>query len=505
MPYGTAYFISCTFPFLRRKETALFDFTIALQANSKTPLYEQLYQAIADQIRKGNLKYPDLLPSKRALEEMMKVSHSTIETAYSLLSAEGYIESIPRVGYRVNRRIPMPFTVLSMAKPGMDRIRSVSGSKTQEPKEENADRYLSFSTGDVDTSLFPYSSWARIYKEVVYQNPDLLQRGEAVGDLHLRKTLAAFLNQYRGVVCGPQQIIVGSGAEYLLGLLIQLFDEDITIGLEDPGYPAVRRILTNYGRFYLSLDMDQKGLKEEQLYQKKIDLVYVTPSHQFPMGTTMPAERRSRILSWAEKCGGYIIEDDYDSEFRYRSRPLKALQGLDKAGRVIYMGTFSRSLAPSIRVAFMVLPQELMKRYQQKFGKQSCTVSRFEQQVLAEFIDRGLYVRHLRRCTNLYKKKEARLIEDLTAIKGSFVSGQGAGLHFLLHLPSVSREGLIRAAQTYRLQLHFLDEYAEKTQMPYPILVIGFGGLSFEQMSQNAQALTKAVETAQEGQTLRSQ
>ena len=287
--------------------------------------------------------------------------------------------------------------------------------------------------------------------------------------------------------------------------MIQLFDEDITIGLEDPGYPAVRRILTNYGRFYLSLDMDQKGLKEEQLYQKKIDLVYVTPSHQFPMGTTMPAERRSRILSWAEKSGGYIIEDDYDSEFRYRSRPLKALQGLDKAGRVIYMGTFSRSLAPSIRVAFMVLPQELMERYQQKFGKQSCTVSRFEQQVLAEFIDRGLYVRHLRRCTNLYKKKEARLIEDLTAIKGSFVSGQGAGLHFLLHLPSVSREGLIRAAQTYRLQLHFLDEYAEKAQMPYPILVIGFGGLSFEQMSQNAQALTKAVETAQEGQTLRSQ
>lgn len=483
----------------------MFDFTIALQANSKTPLYEQLYQAIADQIRKGNLKYPDLLPSKRALEEMMKVSHSTIETAYSLLSAEGYIESIPRVGYRVNRRIPMPVTVLSTARPGMDRIRSESGSKTQEAKEENGDRYLSFSTGDVDTSLFPYSSWARIYKEVVYQNPDLLQRGEAVGDLHLRQTLAAFLNQYRGVVCGPQQIIVGSGAEYLLGLLIQLFDEDITIGLEDPGYPAVRRILTNYGRPYLSLDMDQKGLKEEQLYQKKIALVYVTPSHQFPMGTTMPAERRSRILSWAEKSGGYIIEDDYDSEFRYRSRPLKALQGLDKAGRVIYMGTFSRSLAPSIRVAFMVLPQELMERYQQKFGKQSCTVSRFEQQVLAEFIDRGLYVRHLRRCTNLYKKKEARLIEDLTAIKGSFVSGQGAGLHFLLHLLSVSREGLIRAAQTYRLQLHFLDEYAEKAQMPYPILVIGFGGLSFEQMSQNAQALTKAVETAQEGQTLRSQ
>ena len=499
----------------------MFPITISLNEASEKPLYRQLYEEIAEAINRGLLQSGEKLPSKRNLCRLLHVSHSTVENAYGLLKAEGYIESIPRVGYRVNRRIPMPFTVLSMAKPGMDRIRSVSGSKTQEAKEENGDRYLSFSTGDVDTSLFPYSSWARIYKEVVYQNPDLLQRGEAVGDLHLRKTLAAFLNQYRGVVCGPQQIIVGSGAEYLLGLLIQLFDEDITIGLEDPGYPAVRRILTNYGRPYLSLDMDQKGLKEEQLYQKKIDLVYVTPSHQFPMGTTMPAERRSRILSWAEKCGGYIIEDDYDSwaeksggyiieddydsEFRYRSRPLKALQGLDKAGRVIYMGTFSRSLAPSIRVAFMVLPQELMKRYQQKFGKQSCTVSRFEQQVLAEFIDRGLYVRHLRRCTNLYKKKEARLIEDLTAIKGSFVSGQGAGLHFLLHLPSVSREGLIRAAQTYRLQLHFLDEYAEKAQMPYPILVIGFGGLSFEQMSQNAQALTKAVETAQEGQTLRSQ
>lgn len=483
----------------------MFDFTIPLQTHSDTPLYEQLYQAVADQIRKGNLKYPDLLPSKRVLEEELKVSHSTIETAYSLLAAEGYIEPIPRVGYQVNRRIPMLPSVASTSRADAGKKQLDADRVDMDRQESGKDRDHAFSTGDVDTSLFPYSSWARIYKEVVYQNPDLLQKGEPIGDLHLRRTLASFLRQYRGVVCGPEQIVVGSGAEYLLGLLIQLFGPDLRVGLEDPGYPQIRRILSNYGKSFLPLDMDREGVKEEQLYRKKVDLIYVTPSHQFPMGTTMPAERRSRILGWAEKCSGYIIEDDYDSEFRYRSRPVKALQGLDKAGRVIYMGTFSRSLAPSIRVAFMVLPPALMKRYLEKFGKQSCTVSRFEQQVLAEFIDRGLYVRHLRRCTNLYKKKEARLIEELTAMKGCFVSGQGAGLHFLLHLPSVSREGLIRAAKQYRLQLHFLDEYAADTQMPYPIVVIGFGGLSFEQMDKNVEALKKAVETAVQGQTLMSQ
>ena len=458
----------------------MLDLTIDLNEDRKKPLYQQLYEAIIQQIQNGELIEGEKLPSKRFLCQHLEISHSTVETAYGLLAAEGYIESIPRVGYRVCRIIPMK------------RLGSypVEGeSRKPLPAEPEL---LTFSTGAVDTEIFPYASWAKIYKEVIYQSPELLQRGEMQGDPVFRETLCRFLREYRGVRCEPRQIIVGAGMEYLLDLLMQLFPAKYRIALEDPGYTTAYRVVKNNGKTAIPVPVDDQGLLAKALYESKAEVAYVTPSHQFPMGTTMPIGRRSELLEWANKKNGYIIEDDYDSEFRYRSRPIPAMQGIDQNGRVIYIGTFSRSIAPSIRAAYMVLPQRLLTGFFDRFGRQAATISRFEQHALERFISQGLYVRHLRRSTNVYKKRRLALKTELESLGQGYVSGEEAGLHFLFHVPGVREEQLLKKAGEAGLKLHGLSEYCHKARYPETVLVLGFAGLG-ERERQQAVAILKQI------------
>lgn len=483
----------------------MFDSLIELEEKSQVPLYEQLYKAIVRQIRSGSLKAGERLPSKRQLCQMLHVSHSTVETAYSILSAEGYVEAKPRVGYTVSRLIPMAGSLAASEASGSD---NDGAGKNEKPEESQRDqKVLSFSTGGVDTEIFPYSSWARIYKEVVYHGQDLLERGSAFGDENFRKVLSRFLNEYRGVNCRPDQLVIGAGVEYLLDMLMQLFKEEEWTASEDPGYPTFRIMAQYNGKKVVSVPVDQNGLVIEDLRkeqekllssgEKGIALTYVTPSHQFPLGVTMPHARRQELLDFAHSEDMYLIEDDYDSEFRYRSRPLKSLQGIDPYGRVIYVGTFSRSVAPSIRIAFMVLPDNILQAFKEKFSSRTCPVSRFEQQVLGEFMHQGFYVRHLRRCTNVYKKRCQMLKDQLLEIPGASVTGDEAGLHFLLHLPgraSKEKEEELRAAlEKEHVKVHFLNEYCQKAVYPETILVVGFAGLRDEEAHQAAGGLMKAV------------
>ena len=445
-----------------------------------SPLYEQLYRHLAGEISHGRLPSGSKLPSKRKLCALLGVSMSTVDTAYSLLAAEGYVTVQPRSGYTVADLLPLtPQPTADVSKP-----------EPVQPKW----RY-DCSTSAVDTSLFPFSSWARINKEAVYENPDLLQRGHPQGDLPLRSALADLLAQYRGVRCSPEQIIVGAGADWLLSMVLQLLPEHHTIALEDPGYPSAYAAVNRLGRQAVPVPVDEYGMSPEGLESSGTGLAYVTPSHQFPLGVTMPAGRRSRLLHWAYAAPNrYLIEDDYDSEFRYASRPIPALQGMDREGRVIYMGTFSRSIAPAIRVAFVILPPTLLKRWQADFSHSSCTVSRFEQEALRRFLVQGLYGRHLRRSVNLYRRKCTVFSEALSQIGGVTLSGQQAGLHFLLTLHRFPEAELVRRAAAQGIRVHPLSRYCHSTPPLPSTIVVGFAGLSEQELEEAAKLLKTAYE-----------
>lgn len=445
------------------------EFAFTPEWDGRTPLYEQLYRYVIDEIRLGRLREEDKLPSKRALAAHLGVSLSTVEGAYGLLTAEGYLRSVPRSGYRVCPVLPLGELPAPPPAP----------QEVPEPAAPVLDNC--FSTGAVDTSVFPYASWARLNREAV-QEPELLQRGHPQGDLPLREALCAFLHQYRGVSCRPDQVVVGAGMEYLLDLLLQLLDPAQILGLEDPGYHSLYRSMENFRRPFVPIPVNGEGLDPHALAASGAELVYVTPSHQFPLGVTMPAGRRTELLRWAyERPGRYIIEDDYDSEFRYASRPIPAMQGLDGGNRVIYIGTFSRSIAPSIRVAYLILPDELLADYRARFAHGASTVSRYEQRVLARFLSSGQYARHLRRVGNLYRGRCAALTSALeAAFPDGKISGNDAGLHLLFTLPGREDGELVRAAGEAGYRAHGLGEYCRDTSPRPGTLVLGFAGLEAE-------------------------
>ncbi|MCD8240415.1 MAG: PLP-dependent aminotransferase family protein [Oscillospiraceae bacterium] len=460
----------------------MYTITFSLNPAADAPLYEQLYAYFVAEIRAGRLRPGEKLPSKRALCAHLGISRSTVETAYALLVSEGYLYARPKSGYYV-----ADFVALE----GVGGL--TAHSAPAETEQTKAPPEFDFSTGAVDVSRFPYSSWAKLNKEVVYSSPELLQRGDGQGDAALRRALAAFLGEYRGVQCTPEQIVVGAGMEYLADLLLRLFPADTVFGMEDPGYAALRQSARTTGRTLRFLPLDESGLSMEGLTGSGASVAYVTPSHQFPMGITMPAGRRSQLLHWAAAAPDrYIIEDDYDSEFRYAMRPIPAMQGMDSAGRVIYLGTFSRSLAPSIRVAYMVLPPALLARYHALFGHARSTVSRYEQAVLSRFLAEGFYMRYLRRVGNLYRQRRARLLSALETVPGVSISGSGGGIHFLLTNPHFSEPELCQRALSAGVALRGLSAYCIRCAPRPSTLVIGYGGLCDEKIPEAAARLSKA-------------
>ncbi len=456
----------------------------ALNGASKTPLYEQLYQGFAADIRSGGFAAGEHLPSKRALCALLGVSMATVETAYALLLSEGYIRSRPRSGYYVS-----DFVTFDASEPAGAPLRPDGAAA---PGAEAAPE-IDFSTASVDVSLFPYSSWARLYREAVCAHPELLQRGERQGDRALRQALCAFLSEYRGVVCTPEQIVVGAGLEYLFGLLLELIPPGAVFGAEDPGYAGFSQAVRASGKQLRMLPLDQGGLSVTALEESDVSVAFITPSHQFPLGLTMPADRRSRLLRWAsaspERC---LVEDDYDSEFRYLSRPLPALQGMSGGQRVVYLGTFSRSLAPAIRAAYMVLPPALLERYHALPGHGMSTVSRYEQHVLARFLSEGYYARYLRRVGNLYRSRREALIAALEGIGGVSVSGSGGGIHLLIHVPRLSEAELLERARAEGIALRGLSAYCQAHEAQPSTLVVGYGGLRDDRIPEAAERLKRA-------------
>ena len=469
--------------------------TTALDASSGVPLYEQLYRSLAGEMRSGTLAAGTRMPGKRRLAAELSVSVNTVDAAYQMLAAEGYLESRERSGFYVQEYLALP-------------SRPASGPEQPAPPKPEPPvlpvRY-DLSTRGVDPELFPFRTWARLQKELLYSSPQLLTHGDAQGDPALRQALAEYLSEYRGVQCGPHQIVVGAGLEYLLGLLAPLLPGPAAV--ETPGYPRALQVLQNNGVHCCCLPVDEDGLSVKALNRSDAAVCYVTPSHQFPTGVTMPAGRRAELLHWAARRPGgrYIIEDDYDSEFRFDTRPLPSLQGMAGAdGPVVYLSTCSRSLAPSIRIAYMVLPEHLLPAWRKKYRLYSGTVSRFEQQTLARFITEGYFTRHLARERVAYKARRDALA---AALNTAFAPGEltlaglHTGLNLLAKLKDPPPDAALRcAAEAEGVQLSLLSDYDLTGEAPSAAgtLVLGYGSLKDEACASVGETLKKVCTAARE-------
>lgn len=319
----------------------------------RKPLYAQLYEYIKQEIMAGRLPPSERLPSKKKLAAHPSVSQNTVEAAYEQLLIEGYVDAVPRSGYYVNR---------------IEALRPIQTAPRQADPEPPIRRYrYDFSPGGVDLDSFPTQLWKRIHSEVIDgDQADLLLPGDPQGHRSLRDSIADYLHQSRGVVCQGRQIVVSSGIVYLIQLLVQLLGRSRVYGLENPGYEKVYQAFRSNEVPVVPIPLDEYGISADRLAESGADVVYTSPSHQYPLGMIMPIQRRIRLLNWAnENPDRYIVEDDYDSEFIYGGKPIPALTGLDGGGKVIYLGTFSKALTYGLRVSYMVLPAPLLERYRE--------------------------------------------------------------------------------------------------------------------------------------------
>lgn len=449
---------------------------IPLDSRSKKPLYEQIYSHIRAEIRNGSLKAGERLPSTRVLAEHLKVSRSTTQMAYDQLLAEGYMEARPCRGYFVSHLEELVET-------------GATGTGEMETTvEPNAGWRVDFSPRGIDLDSFPYHVWRKLSRNtLVDDNKEMFHSGNHQGEPGFREAIRSYLHSARGVNCSPEQIIVGAGSEYLLMLLSQILEGRHVIAMENPTYKQAYRVFQSLGYEVCPVEMDANGMEPELLAECGANVAYVMPSHQFPTGIVMPVGRRQELLKWAQEAPDrYIIEDDYDSEFRYRGKPIPALQGMDRNGRVIYLGTFSKCIAPAIRVSYLVLPLSLLVRYRSQTSFYASTVSRIDQNILYQFLSGGHFERHLNRMRAIYKTKHDLLLEQVEPLRKQFeIRGEHAGLHILLTSRNgVPEEALIRKAAEAGVRVYGLNSYfihSEHNHSPSTV-VLGYASLSEEQI-----------------------
>ncbi|MCC8150554.1 MAG: PLP-dependent aminotransferase family protein, partial [Lachnospiraceae bacterium] len=482
-------------------------------------LYIYLYKCIRADILSGALKTGERLPSKRAFARQLNISTITIENAYALLQTEGYIYSEPKRGYfasdiqaafvgdqnlqqgavraRTERQDPfvgskrsVDFAPESMKKeseenglgiwPDFDENDMPDGraSATDRIAEQANSRgifgnsyFADFSSNQTRKENFPFSVWARLIRQVMADRGEHLLRNAPGGGVYeLRKMIAAHLREFRDMYVSPEQVIVGAGTEYLYGILIQLLGFDSVYAVENPGYSKIGKIYEAHGVACRYIDMDGCGICPDLLEEVGANVIHITPSHHFPTGITMPISRRYELLAWAARAENrYIIEDDYDSEFRMTGKPIPTLQSIDWNGQVIYINTFTKTLASTIRISYMVLPEPLLALYRKKLSFYSCTVSNFEQYTLAAFIREGHYEKHINRMRNSYRRKRNALLE---AIEKSplaelvTISEEDAGLHFLMKVNTErTDEEIIESAKQQGIRLTSLSYYYHDEEM----------------------------------------
>ena len=470
----------------------------------KDSIYQQIYEHICKEIKNGNLKEGVKLPSTRALAKHLQISRSTVDMAYGQLVAEGYVYTLPAKGYYVADVKQLYDIQIPDISSHEEKISDFTEQKKENPL------LVDFSPKGVDLNKFPFNVWRKLTKEILSaDNKELFAAGNPKGEVCLRKTICEYLYEARGVKCSYHQIILGAGYEYLLMILSQILevnDANIiekkrirkTIAMESPTYIQAYNVFSNLGYRVQLMQMDDNGMKAEQLENSNVNLAYIMPSHQFPTGVVMPLKRRLEMLQWAKnESNRYIIEDDYDSEFRYIGKPIPALKAIDENQKIIYLGTFSKSIAPGIRMSYMVLPQNLLECYQSKLKFYSTTVSRIDQSIVNEFIRQGFYARHLNRMRSIYRGKHEVLLKALRELPESFVTkGENAGLHILLEVPGDrTEEDLIREAKKAGVKVYSLKDCQIGPQVrKNPTLILGYAKLTEQEIQQGIRLLGKVLE-----------
>lgn len=445
--------------------------TYDLSKKETLTIYEYLYQCIKRDILDGILHADDKLPSKREFAKHHQISLKTVENTYEQLLTEGYIYSEEKRGYFV-----MPL--------GSDHANRGSAHENHMPfsvYQGNLDDdyyFADFTSNQAAIDRFPFDTWAKVMRSVLSEKQsELLKTVSFQGIYDLREAIAKYLYGFRGMQVSPDQIIIGAGTEYLYGRLIQLLGRDHVYAVEDPGYQKIMKIYQANAIPWEYVAVDENGMQIDKLYESKASVVHVSPSHHFPTGSIMPIARRRQLLEWAEQDRErYIIEDDYDSEFRFSRKPVPAIQSINHNHRVIYLNTFSKTLAPSIRISYMVLPRKLMERYINTMNFYSCTVSAFEQYAMADFMKKGYFERHIHRMKKYYKEKRdclLNVLEESSLRDYVTIDETDAGNHFLMKLrTSLSDTELKWFARENGIRLDCLSEYCVKNKETFAHTII---------------------------------
>lgn len=410
--------------------------TYAMEERGSMKKYEYLYHCIKEDILAGRIPSGWRLPSKRTLAEHLGISVVTVENAYDQLLDEGYLTSRPKSGYFVSElylpesigkqdghvlppvpggagTYPLPHASSGSGAQGTpsfsagtaaDNRMSSAGISSRETLQHRPDMEASPQVSGESRKPeydFPYTSFLKIVRDVLNDYRDhLLLRPPGAGVPELREAIASYLRRYRGMQVSAGQVIIGSGSEYLYGLIAQFFGQDTVFGVEAESYEKIRLVYASHGVRTELLPMDRKGIRRDALFSSKAEVLHVTPFHSYPTGITASAGKRSEYLGWAEKRGAFIVEDDFESEFSALRKPLETMYAMDRTGSVLYLNTFTKSLAPSMRAGYLVLPERLLEKWHEKLGFYSCTVPSLDQYVLAEYIGRGLFekrLNHIRR------------------------------------------------------------------------------------------------------------
>lgn len=417
-------------------------------------LYDYLYKCIKKDIISGKIRAGDKLPSKRSFAKNLGISVITVESAYAQLIAEGYVYSIPKSGYYISD------------------LKNVNLNETKRILMEHApltggnNSYIAdFSSNQTDIEIFPFTTWAKTVREILNDSRiQLMTNPPSAGIDELREEIAAYLKAFRGMSVSAGQIVIGAGTEYLYSLLIQLLGHNSVYGVENPGYMKIARIYDSMNVKCRYIPLDENGMSVSELERSDVDVVHISPSHHFPTGKIMPISRRYEIIGWAAKQKNrYIIEDDYDSELRLSGKPIPTMQSIDVADKVIYINTFTKTLASTVRISYMVLPNSLANLFYEKLSFYSCTVSNFEQYTLARFMENGNFEKHVNKLRNYYQHKRDNILEALKNSRlGKCISiyGEDSGIHFLMTLKTRKEEDdIVKLASSAGIKLMPISYY----------------------------------------------
>lgn len=457
--------------------------------NENGPLYKCLYECIKNDIAQGKLTSGEKMPSKRTLAKNLGVSTITVENAYDQLIGEGYMYARPKRGYFIA---------------DVSDIRVVQAPVHKEvdikipPQQDES--IFDFSSNRTDSNNFPFSIWAKLMRETIsLREKELLRVSPCGGVPELRQAIASHLASFRGMTVDPDQIIVGAGTEYLYGLLVKLLGTDRIYCVEDPGYRKISQIYECNNATCVPVEMDEQGINVDLIKKANAQIAHISPTHHFPTGITMPVNRRYELLAWAnESDDRYIIEDDYDSEFRLNGRPIPPILSIDACEKVIYINTFSKSLTSTIRISYMVLPEHLANEFYKRLSFYACTVSTFEQYTLARFISEGYFEKHINRTRLHYGRKRQRVLES---IKRCFkdeeckVIENDSGLHFIIQIATKMTDSEVEQALLKKhIKLQAITDFnINKKKKDRHQFIINYSNIDMDRLSDSLAEIRKLI------------